>query len=135
MQLIKLISLLPLALSAAAVAAAGAYAPSGALAVREAEAAALFEAFEGGDSEVFAREAEAEPLENEVELDIREFKEYMRKRGLFKRVWCPDIACDYSSADRTRPCARAGCNSGCNHNNKCLAPMISGGKSGKHPRR
>ncbi|MCJ1418453.1 hypothetical protein MMC32_004801 [Xylographa parallela] len=99
MQLINLISLLPLALSAAAMAGARTYGPNEALAVREAEAAALIEAFEDGNSEVFAREAEAEPLGDEIELEIRELKEYMRKRGLFKRVFCPDVSCDFKSSD------------------------------------
>ena len=62
------------------MAGARTYGPNEALAVREAEAAALIEAFEDGNSEVFAREAEAEPLGDEVELEIRELKEYMRKR-------------------------------------------------------
>ncbi|MCJ1386190.1 hypothetical protein MMC17_009316 [Xylographa soralifera] len=114
-----------------AVADAGTYGPNRALAAREAEA------FEDGHYEVFAREAEAEPLEDEIELEIREFKEYMRKRDLFKRVWCPSIACDYAASDFHGACAAAGCHAGCNRNNKCLAPMIQGkgGKGGKSHRR
>ena len=83
MQLIKLISLLPLALSTAAMAGAGAYSQDRALTAREAEAGVLVGAFEDGNYDVFAREAEADPFEDEIELEVRELKEYMRKRVRF----------------------------------------------------
>ncbi|MCJ1321759.1 hypothetical protein MMC15_007104 [Xylographa vitiligo] len=108
------------------MAGAGAYSQDRALTAREAEAGVLVGAFEDGNYDVFAREAEAEPFEDEIELEVRELKEYMRKRDLFKRLWCPSFACDSDEA-----CTAVNCWAGCNWTTrKCNAYMI-GGKGGK----
>ncbi|MCJ1296503.1 hypothetical protein MMC34_008069 [Xylographa carneopallida] len=80
MQLTKLISLLPFALSVVAMAGIGTYGRSGTLTARNAEAGTLLGGVDDGAREVFARDAEAEPLEDEAELEMRELHEYMRKR-------------------------------------------------------
>ena len=58
----------------------GTYGRSGTLTARNAEAGTLLGGVDDGAREVFARDAEAEPLEDEAELEMRELHEYMRKR-------------------------------------------------------